>query len=305
MKKVKYIFPIIIIAVVLVYGSIYRVNQTDQALVLEFGKFSKVVNNIGKEEPGLHFKRPFFLQDVYTYDKRLLHFDAKPQEFIASSGDSTERDEEGERVDSNKSKIIVDAYAKYRIVDVLKYYQRIKYEDVLRDTLDRILLDSLGKVVGRYPLDSLLDEKRVAIISEVKTQVNKEMGEYGIDVVDVRIKRADLPDQNYDRVIKRMQAEREKEAREFRAEGAEQAQVIIATSNKDKTVIVAEAEKKAQITKGEADAKATSIYNNAYSKDADFFEFTRTLESYRKIIGQSDTKLVLSPDSKLLKYLDR
>jgi len=298
----KTLLILIIVGLITLSGSVYIIGQHEQGLIIEFGNPVGVVNAGEENEAGLHFKKPFFMQTIVKFDKRVLHHNAGARDLIASASEANQaKDSKG---DGNTSRIIVDAYAKYRIVDVLKFHQTVRDEYGLASKLDTILEDSLRRVVGRYPLSSLLNEERRVIMDKIENFVNKEMKIFGIKVIDVRIKSAELPAKNYDRVVKRMSAEREKEAREFRAKGDEMAQIVHATADKERVILLSNAERDSQIIRGNGDAKATKIYADAFGRDKDFYEFYRTLEAYKKTISAADSSFVLSPKSKFLKLLD-
>lgn len=282
--------------------SAFVVEQTEQALVLQFGKPVRVVR-----EPGLNFKLPF-VQNVERFDKRLLDFDAESNEVIAA----------------DQKRLIVDAFVRYRITDPLRFKQTVGNENTMRSRLNSILESSLRQVLGSVPLSDVLSEKRAEIMENIRTQVNEQVqgavvensegeqgsanvrsGGFGIEVVDVRIKRADLPPANSEGIYKRMQTEREREAKEFRAKGAEDAQKIRGQADKDRTVIIAEATKKANILRGEGDGQATKIFAGAFGQDQDFFQFYRTMQAYKKTLDKKDTTMVLSPDSEFLKLMEK
>lgn len=270
-------------------GSVFTVNQNEQALVLQFGNPIKVVNApaAGKaEEPGLKFKLPYFFEDVIKFDKRVLDFDLDAKEVIAS----------------DQKRLIVDAFAKYKIVDPLKFYQTVRDERGIQSRLNSILDSRLREVLGSVPLSTLLTGERATIMRNIKNNVNKELASFGVDVVDVRIMRADLPEANSQAIFRRMQTEREREAKEFRSQGDEQALRIKSTAEKDRTVLIAEAEKKSQTLRGEGDALATKIYADAFNRDPEFFAFYRSMQAYRATMTKDDTTVVLSPGSEYLKY---
>ena len=274
----------------LIPSTIFVVSQNEQALVLQFGKPIRVI-----KEPGLNFKTPF-LQNVEYYEKRLLDFDADPKEVIAA----------------DQKRLIVDAFVRYRITDPLLFKQTVGDEMTMRSRLNAILESSLRQVVGSVPLSSVIAEKRPQIMHQIRTQVNaqaKGTAEgnrgFGIDVVDVRIMRADLPAANSEGIYKRMQTEREREAKEFRAKGAEDAQKIRSQADKDRTILLAESESKAQIIRGEGDREASQIFAQAFGQDPDFYQFYRSMQAYRKALSAQDTTVVLSPDGEFLKYMDK
>ena len=275
----------------------YVVDQTEQALVLQFGKPVRVV-----QEPGLKFKTPF-VQNVEFYDKRLLDFVADSKEVIAA----------------DQKRLNVDAFVRYRITDPLRFKQTVGNESTMRSRLNSILESSLREVLGSVPLSSVLSQQRAEIMREIRDLVNAQAqgqrisgdaaaavrGGFGIEVVDVRIMRADLPVANSESIYKRMQTEREREAKEFRAKGAEDAQKIRSQADKERTIILAEAKKKAEIVRGEGESQSTKIFAEAFGKDEDFFAFYRSMQAYKKTLGQNDTTMVLSPDNEFLKYMNK
>jgi len=286
------------VGLVVLANAAFVVDQTEQALILQFGKPVRPV-----EKPGLHFKMPF-VQNVEFYDKRLLDFDAEPKEVIAA----------------DQKRLIVDAFVRYRITSPLKFKQSVSDERTMRSRLNSILESSLRQVLGSVPLSEVISEKRPEIMQHIRDVVNLQAmgvktegatandlarGGFGIEVVDVRIKRADLPPANSDGIYKRMQTERQREAAEFRAKGAEDAQKIRSQADKERTILIAEAKKKAEITRGEGDSEATRIFAEAFGKDEDFFAFYRTMQAYRKTLDKKDTTLILSPDNDFLKYLEK
>jgi len=278
-------------------ASVFVVDQTEQALILEFGKPVRAVS-----EPGLNFKTPF-VQNVEFFDKRLLDFDAEPNEVIAA----------------DQKRLIVDAFMRYRITDPLRFKQTVGNEATMRSRLNSILESSLRQVLGSVPLSAVLSEKRSEIMANIRDLVNAQArgvkveggadnitkGGFGIEVVDVRIKRADLPPANSEGIYKRMQTEREREAKEFRAKGSEDAQKIRSQADKERTILLAEAKKKAEITRGEGDAIATKTFANSFGQDQDFFQFYRSMQAYKKTLDKKDTTMLLSPDNEFLKFMGK
>lgn len=269
----------LLVLVVLGLSSTFTVHQTEQAIVLRFGNPVRVIN-----EPGLKFRLPI-AETVVTYDKRVLDSDPESEEVIAS----------------DQKRLVVDAFARYRIVDPLRFYQSVGNEQGLRARLERIINGTLRNVVGNVTLASVLSEERAAIMSEIQKHVQGEARSFGIDVVDVRIRRADLPQANSEAIYARMKSEREREAKEFRAQGAELAQRIRARADRERTVLLADAEKQAQILRGEGDATQIDIWAKAASKDPNFFAFYRSMEAYREALT-GDTTMVLAPDSDFLRF---
>ena len=271
---------LIIIAAVVVASATFIVRQTEQAIVLRFGDPKQVI-----QEPGLHFKVPF-VDDVTYFDARILDY-APPQEEIIAA---------------DQKRLVVDSFARYRIADPLEFYKTVTTELAARARLAGILSASLRRVVGNETLASVLSEERVGIIERIKTDVNEAAAKFGLDVVDVRIRRADLPQANADAIYQRMQTEREREAREFRAQGAEVAQRIRARAERERTVLIAESQRQSQVLRGEGDAEAIRVYAEAFGKDPEFFSFYRSMEAYRKAMNPEGTTMVLSPDSDFFKF---
>jgi membrane protease subunit HflC len=268
-----------VILLVLGLSSTFIVSQTEQAIVLRFGNPVRVIN-----QAGLKFRLPI-AETVVKNDKRVLDSDPEAEEVIAS----------------DQKRLVVDAFARYRIVDPLRFYQTVGDERGLQSRLERIINGTLRNVVGNVTLASVLSEERAAIMSEIQKQVQNEAKNFGIDVIDVRIRRADLPQANSEAIFARMKSEREREAKEFRAQGAELAQRIRARADRERTVLLADAHKQAQILRGEGDAEQVQIWAKAANQDPNFFAFYRSMEAYREALG-SDTTLVLEPDSDFFRY---
>jgi modulator of FtsH protease HflC len=268
------------IAAVAVYASAFIVHQNEQALVLRFGEPKRVVKH-----PGLNWKLPL-VDTVEIYDKRILDLDSQPQEITAS----------------DQKRLVVDSFARYKIVDPLKFYQTLRYEDGVRSRLGPIIESSLRRVLGAATFQDLVRDKREELMKHIAALVNQEGEEFGLQVVDVRIKRADLPEQNSKSVFDRMRAERQREAAEFRAQGAAEANRIKATADREATVIKAEATRKGEETRGDGDAERNRIYAEAYSRDPEFFAFYRSMQAYENGLKSGDTRLVISPDSDFFKY---
>lgn len=267
-------------ALVLVLSALFTVHQTQQALVLQFGNPKRVI-----QEAGLHFKLPLIQNAIYI-DKRVLDFDAPAEEVILG----------------DQKRLVVDAFARYRIIDPLRFYQTVGSEAVLRGRIDTILDASLRKVMGGVPLFTVLSADRGQLMNRIRDQANTEAKQFGIDIVDVRIKRADLPEENSQAIYRRMQTEREREAKELRAQGAELAQRIRARADRERRVLIAEAQKEAQIIRGEGDAEAVRIFAEAFGQDIDFFTFYRSMQAYRTALGDDNTSFVLSPDSEFFRF---
>ncbi len=268
------------LATLLAYMSYYIVHQNEQALLLTVGKPTGVI-----DKPGLNWKIPFY-QTVEFFDKRILDLETKPQEITAS----------------DQKRLIVDAFARYKIVDPLKFYQTINNEAGVRRTLGPLMDSSLRRVLGGATFQELVRDKREDLMKRIAKQVNEEGKDLGLEVVDVRIKRADLPPQNSKSVFERMRAERQREAAEFRAEGAAEANRIRATADREATVIKAEATRKSDILRGEGEGERNQVFAEAYGKDIDFFRFYRNMQAYETGI-KPGTRMLLTPDSEFLKYL--
>ncbi len=278
MKKI--ILPIIGVIAVVSFFSIFIVKEVNQAIVLQFGDPKKIISN-----PGLNFKLPF-IQNVVFLDKRILNLDAPPEEVIAS----------------DQKRLIVDAFARFQIIDPLKFYISVGNERVARSRLSTIINSRIRSVLGTQRLQTLLSEDRTKQMSLIQEGVNTEAEKFGIKIVDVRIKRADLPQANSNAIFARMQTEREREAKEFRAKGAEMAVTITSTADKEVTVILADAEKKSEIMKGEGDGQRNKIFADAFGQDPEFFAFYRAMQAYEKALIGGETSLVLSPDSEFFKF---
>ncbi len=277
----KKLFIIIIIAALAFFTTVYIVDETEQVVVLAFGKPVKTIT-----KPGLNFKLPAPLQVVVTFDKRLLEYDVPPEEVL--------------RMD--KKTLIMDNYVRWRIVDPLLFLQTVQAVPTAKTRLDDIVYSELRQELGTHDMVEIITETRDLIMDKVTAASNEESEKYGIEVVDVRIRRVDLPSENEASIYARMEAERNRKANMFRSEGEEEAQKIRAKTERDKTVILAGAYKISQEIRGEGEARALDIYASSFSKDPKFYEFVRTLETYEKIIDKKTT-LVFPGDSKLFKEL--
>jgi membrane protease subunit HflC len=263
-----------------VYASAFIVHQNEQALVLRFGEPKRVVR-----DPGLNWKYPI-IDTVEVYDKRILDLDSQPQEVTAS----------------DQKRLVVDSFARYKIIDPLKFYQTLRYEDGVRSRLGPIVDSTLRRVLGAATFQEVVRDKRENLMKQIAQQVNQEGEDFGLQVVDVRIKRVDLPEQNSKSVFDRMRAERQREAAEFRAQGAAESNRIKATADREATVIKAEASRKGEEIRGAGDAERNRIYADAYTRDPEFFEFYRSMQAYEHGLRPSDTRLLISPDSDFFKY---
>jgi len=281
MTKKPHLIIAVVILLIIALNSLFILDQRKQALVLQFGEPMKVV-----QKAGLNFKTPF-VQNVLYFDNRLLDLTAANKEIIAS----------------DQKRLIINAFAKYKITDPLAYFTTVRNEYGVKNKLNTILDSSLRQVIGEIPLKDLLTEQRSEIMQKIQKVVNERSKEFGIDVVDVRIMRSDLPQENSNAIYRRMQTKREREAKEIRAQGAEEAQKIIATTDKDKVVLLAEAKKKGEIMKGTGEAEATKIFAKAFGRDPEFFDFYRSMQAYKKSLKGNKTKLVISPKNDFFKKL--
>jgi membrane protease subunit HflC len=249
--------------------------------VFQFGEAVRVL-----ETPGLHMKIPL-IQNVDYFDKRILTVDVETKELTASDG----------------KRIIVDAFAKFKIIDPVMFYKTVNNYQGAKIRLNKMLESSMRKVIGRIDLSTILSVERSNVMLNIRENVNNETKSFGIEVIDFRILRADLPKENSAAIYRRMQTEREKEAKQIRAEGQEEAARIRSRADKESQILLAEAYKQAQVIKGEGDSAAAKLYNNAYSKDPDFYKFYKSLTTYKVILSKDNTSYVISPDSALLEFL--
>ena len=280
MKVPKFIIPAIVVIGVILFQSLFIVQEINQAIVLQFGDPKKIIS-----KAGLNFKLPF-IQNVVFLDKRILNLDNEPQEVIAA----------------DQKRLIVDAIARFKIVDPLKFYISVGNERVARSRLSTIINSRIRGVLGTQELATLLSTDRAKQMSIIQNDVNTEAKTLGIQIVDVRIKRADLPPANSDAIYKRMQTEREREAKEFRAKGAEMAVTITSTADKEVSIILADANKDSEIMKGEGDGERNKIFAEAFGRDPEFFAFYRAMQAYETALIGGDTSLILSPDSEFFKF---
>jgi membrane protease subunit HflC len=282
-KTLKFLAPLIAVLGFLGYLTFFTVTEVQQAIVLQFGDPKRII-----QKAGLNFKIPV-IQNVVFLDTRILNLDAPPEEVIAS----------------DQKRLIVDAFARFKIKDPLQFYISVGNERVARSRLSTIVNARIRGVLGKEELQTLVSKDRARLMDQITTDVNTEASKLGIEIIDVRIKRADLPQANSEAIYRRMQTERQREAKEFRAEGAEIAQTVKSTADKEVTIILAEANKKAQILKGEGDGQRNKIFANAFGKDPSFFSFYRSMQSYEKSLVGKDTSLILSPDSDFFKYFGK
>lgn len=271
---------VLFVIAIIAYSSLFAVRQTEQALVVRFGRPVDIVT-----EPGLHFKAPF-TDSVIPIDKRILDLENPSQEVIAS----------------DQKRLVVDAFARYRIEDALRFYQTLGSINGANSQLSILLNSALRRVLGEVTFTHVVRDQRAELMSRIQKLMDQEAKSYGIHVVDVRIRRADLPEQNSQAVYQRMQTERQREAAEFRAQGAQRGQEIRSRADRDVTVLVAEAQSKAEQIRGEGDAKRNQIFAEAYTKDPDFFSFYRSMQAYEAGLKPKDTRFLLKPDSNFFRY---
>lgn len=277
----KSLIVIIVLGLIIFFTTVFTVDEREQVVILQFGDPVRTIT-----EPGLHFKLPVPFQSAITFDNRLLEYDVAPEEVLSK----------------DKKTIIIDNYVRWRIKDPLLFLKTVQAIPNAVTRLDDIVYSELRQELGKHNMTEIITETREEIMETVTRASDKSTDEYGIEVVDVRIKRVDLPRENEMSIYARMDAERKRQANKFRSEGSEEAQKIRASTEKEKTIILANAYKESQEIRGEGEARALEIYANAYNKDVDFYEFMRTLEAYKKIIDNKTT-LVLPADSKLFKVL--
>jgi membrane protease subunit HflC len=267
-------------ALIIGYSSLFTVYQTQQALVIRLGQPVRVIS-----EPGLNFKAPFIDSVVYV-DKRILDLEAPPQEVIAS----------------DQKRLVVDAFARYRIKDPLRFYQTLGSINGANSQLSILLNSALRRVLGEVTFTHVVRDQRADLMARIRELVDHEATALGIEVVDVRIRRADLPEQNSQAVYQRMQTERQREAAEFRAQGAQRAQEIRSRADREVTVLVAEATSKSEQIRGEGDATRNQIFADAFGQDPDFFAFYRSMQAYEQGLKHNDTRMLLKPDSNFFRY---
>ena len=277
----KFMLIIGVLVVLLSLTSIFVVDEREQVVILQFGKPMRIIN-----EPGLNIKVPFPIQEKITFDNRLLEYDSPPEEILSQ----------------DKKTLIVDNYVRWKIVDPLQFLKTVQAIPTALSRMDDIVYSELRRELGTHDMDEIITDNRENIMEVVTRASNIATEDYGISVVDVRIRRVDLPRENEESIYARMEAERKRQANRFRSEGEEEAQKIRASTDKDKTIILADSYKQAERVRGEGDAKAVEVYADAYSADPKFYEFVRTLDAYKKVIDDKTT-LVLPSDSRLFKLL--
>ena len=276
------IAAVLVVAGIFAMSALFIVDQTQLALVLQFGQPRRVIR-----DPGLWVKRPF-LEDVILYDNRLLDFEPPPEEVIVS----------------DQKRLVVDTYTRYRITDPLLFFQTVNSEAAVRARLNAMVSVSLRRVLGNVTLSALLSDQRPAIMHQIRDEVAAQGKSFGIDVVDVRIRRADLPEENSQAIFARMQSEREQQAAQYRAEGAEAAQTVRANAERERTVILAEAQRDAQKVRGDGDAESIRIYADAFGQDKEFFAFYRSMQAYRDALTGHGTSFVLTPDTGFFRFFE-
>jgi modulator of FtsH protease HflC len=270
----------LVVAGIFAMSSLFIVEQTEEALVLRLGEVRDVIPN-----PGLKMKLPF-IENVIFYDNRLLDFEPPPEEVIVS----------------DQKRLVVDTYTRYRITNPLLFYQTVNSEAAVRARLSAMVNGSLRRVLGNVTLSALLSHQRSAIMGQIRDEVTAQGKSFGIDVVDVRIRRADLPEENSQAIFARMQSEREQQARQYRGEGAEAAQTVRANAERERTVILAEAQRDAQRVRGDGDAESIRVYAGAFGQDKEFFAFYRSMQAYREALTGRGTSFVLTPDSGFFRF---
>ena len=279
MKKI--LFALVVFLALLGLTTVFIVDETEQVVILAFGKPVRTIT-----EPGINMKVPFPLQEKIKFDDRLLEYDSPPEEILSK----------------DKKTLIVDNYVRWRIVDPLQFLRTVQAIPTALSRMDDIVYSELRRELGTHDMVEIITQNREKLMEKVTLNSNNATLDYGIEVLDVRIRRVDLPAENEESIYARMEAERNRQANKFRSEGEEEAQKIRASTDRDKTIILADAYKEAERIRGEGDAKAVEVYANAYSADPKFYEFVRTLDTYKKIVDDKTT-LVLQADSRLFKLL--
>jgi modulator of FtsH protease HflC len=279
-NKLTILGILVIVLGIFAFSSIFTVHQTKQVLVLQFGEWKRTIR-----EPGLNFKLPF-LQNIVEYERRILSFDPPAETVILS----------------DQKRMIVDAFVRYQIDDPLKFYKTVRSEAGVLSRLNGVVDSSLRRTLGNVTLLTVLSDERIKIMANIQKGVNEVAQRFGINIIDVRLRRADLPDQAAQAIYARMRSEREREAREARAQGFEKAQQIRSSADRERSVLLAEAEKQSEITRGVGDKTAIKIYADAYGLDPEFYAFYRSMQAYRKAFEGDDTTMVLSPDSEFFRY---
>jgi membrane protease subunit HflC len=281
--NVKTILAVVVLAVVLIVGSMsyFIINEREQGIVVQFGDPKRVVS-----EPGLNFKLPW--QDVVYYDKRVLQVDGQPEQVTAA----------------DQKRLVVDAFALYRIVDPLKFKNAAVTVENFEPLMLQALTATLRENIGRVSLVDVVSGERQALMDEIRLDMVTATAQFGVDIIDVRIKRTDLPKENSEAIFRRMQTEREREASEIRAEGEEQSLRIRAEADRTRTVLLSQAKRTSEILRGEGDGEVVRIFADAFGQDVEFFTFYRTMQAYRGALNADDTTMVMSPDGDFLRFLN-
>ena len=279
MKKVMMILGFLIAFIGLT--TVFIVDETEQVVILQFGKPVRTIT-----QPGINLKVPFPIQEKIVFDDRLLEYDSPPEEILSQ----------------DKKTLIVDNYIRWKIVDPLQFLKTVQAIPTALSRMDDIVYSELRRELGTHDMVEIITENREQLMEEVTEASNSATMEYGISVIDVRIRRVDLPSENEESIFARMEAERKRQANKYRSEGEEEAQKIRAATDRDKTIILADAYKEAERLRGEGDAQAVNIYARSYSSDPKFYEFVRTLDAYKKVVDDKTT-LVLPSNSRLFKLL--
>ena len=278
-KILTYTFSII--ALFVLYSSFFTVDQTKQAIVLQFGEPKRVIT-----KPGLNFKIPF-IQEVTLFEKRVLSLVSSDSEEV---------------ILSDQKRLEVDTYSRFKIIDPLLFFQTVRNESGARQRLESIIDSSVRRVFGKLELISILSDAREKIVDDIGLEVNDIIKRLGMEIIDVRIRRADYPEATSQNIFNRMRSEREQEAKEFRAQGAEEAQKIRSDAEKQKTILLAEAQRKAEAIRGNGDGEAIKIYADAFGRDSKFFKFYRSMQAYEKTFVDKDTTMILSPESEFFNF---
>lgn len=280
MTPFRFTLPVAVLLLIAATSIFYAVDETEQVIITQFGEYKRT-----ERDPGLHVKIPV-IEDVLRFDKRILSSDATPAKYLTT----------------DKKRVVIDHLTRWRIADPLVFFKSVRSESGARARIDDIVVSDLRRELAAHPFAKIISVEREPIMSTVSARAATKAKQFGIDVVDVRIKRADLPEEVQASVFARMQAEREREAKRYRSEGEEEAAKIRAETDKERTIILAKAYEESQTRRGEGDAEATRIYAEAYGPEAEFYSFVRRLQAYEKIMADHNT-VVLSTDSELFKYL--
>ncbi len=280
-QRLTLIIVAAVVVLIAAFSSVYRLFETQQAIVVQFGNPIRTV-----QDAGLHFKLPW--ESVTYLDRRILPLDTPVQEVITS----------------DQKRVIVDAFARFRVTDPLRVYQTVRDENGAANRLETTVNSVLRRVLGSAAFTAILSEERLRLLEQIRVAVNEEASELGISVIDVRIRRADLPEANSEAIFKRMRAEREREAREARAQGAELAQRIRSRADRERTVLLAEAQRESETTRGDGDALAIKTFAEAFNRDPEFYAFYRSMQAYREALAKEDTTLILSPKSEFFRYFE-